>query len=126
MTCRKFMGDIKTGGAIHLRDELGGDLFTAQAVSGIKVARAWSGRWCETWEPVVSIASGRSLGLVEPPGCREGGRQGAETLRRRVPMRNAGTDCPVVAVKPGNAGGAKGAAHLGSGSGQPPCGGRSR
>jgi hypothetical protein len=126
MTCRKFSDDIKTGGAIHLRDEPGGDLSTAQAVSGIKVARAWSGRWQGTWEPVASIASSRSLGLLQPHGCREGERQGAETPRRRVPMRGTGADRPAVAMKPGNAGGAKGAGHPGSVAGQPPTGGRSR
>ena len=126
MTCRKFMDDIETGRAIHVRDELGGNLSTAQAVSGIKVARAWSGLWHGTWEPVASIASCRSLGLVEPPGGREGGHQGAETPRWGVPMRGTGADCPVLAVRPGNAGGAKGAGHPGSVSGQPPVGGMSR
>lgn len=63
MTCRKFMGDIKTEGAIRLRDEPGGYLSTAQVVSGIKVARAWSGLWCGTWEPVVSIVDCRSGGV---------------------------------------------------------------
>ena len=95
MTCRKLVGDVKTGGAIHLREEPGGNLPTAQAASGMKVARAWSGRWCGTWEPVAPIAGNRSLGLVQPPGCREGGRQGAETPRRRVPMRGTGSACPL-------------------------------
>ena len=84
MTCRKFMGDIETGGAIHPRDEPGGNLPTAQAVSGIKVARAWSRRWCGTWEPIASMLSSRAMG-GKPPGCRKGGRQGAEPPRRRTP-----------------------------------------
>ena len=126
MTCRKFMDDIKTEGAIHSREQSGGYLFTAQAVSGIKVARAWSGLWQETWEPVASIVSCRVRGLVEPPGGREGGRRGAETPRRRVPMRGTGADRPAVALMPGNAGGAKGAGHSGSSGGQPPHGGMSR
>jgi hypothetical protein len=126
MTCRKFMDDIKTEGAIHLRDEPGGNLSTAQAVSGIKVARAWSGRWHGTWEPVASMPSGRSLGLVEPPGRRKGDHQGADTLRCRVPMRGTGADRPAVATRPGNAGGAKGAGHPGFLGGQPPHGGMSR
>jgi len=29
----------------------------------------------------------------------------------RVPMRQPGSDCPIVVMKPGNAGGAKGAGH---------------
>jgi hypothetical protein len=125
MTCRKFMGDIKTGVAIRSRDGSGGCLLIGQAVSGIKVARAWSGHWCGTWEPVVLITDSRSLGLGQPAGCREGKRQGAETLRRGVPMRGTGTDCPVVVVMPGNAGGAKGTADPGFLGGQPPFGGMS-
>ena len=38
-------------------------------------------------------------------------------------MRGTGADRPVVAVKPGNAGGAKGAGHPGSFGGQPRCAG---
>ena len=41
-------------------------------------------------------------------------------------MRDAGADRPVVAVKPGNAGGAKGAGHPGASGGQPAEAGRSR
>ena len=52
---------------------------------------------------------------------REGGPQAAETARGRVPMRGTGTDRLVVAMKPGNAGGAKGAGHPGSSGGQPRC-----
>ena len=126
MTCRKFRDDIRTDVAIQRRGEPGGNLSTAQAVSGIKVARAWSGRWHGTWEPVASIASRRSCGLVEPPGGREGERQGAESPRCRVPMRGTGADRPIGAMRPGNAGGAKGAGHLGSFGGQPPSGGMSR
>jgi hypothetical protein len=126
MTCRKFMDDIKTGGAMRLRDESGGYLSTAQVVSGMEVARAWSGLWCGTWEPVVSITSCRSLGLVQPPGGREGEHQGAESPRWRVPMRGTGADRPVIALMPSNVGGAKGAGHPGLFGGQPPFGGMSR
>jgi len=55
MKCRKRMDDIKTGVESLLRDEPGGSLLTGQVVSGIKAARAQSGRLCGTWEPVVSI-----------------------------------------------------------------------
>ena len=41
MTRRKRIDDIKTEEESLPRDEPGGDLFTAQAVSGVKVARAW-------------------------------------------------------------------------------------
>ncbi len=40
VTCRKLQDDIETGAEAVLREEPGGDLLTAQVVSGIKVARA--------------------------------------------------------------------------------------
>lgn len=43
--------------------------------------------------------------------------------RGRVPMRGAGADRLVVAMKPGNAGGAKGPDDLAEGAGQPAMGG---
>jgi len=55
MKCRKRVDDIKTGVESLLRDEPGGCLLIGQVVSGIKAARAQSGRLCGTWEPVVSI-----------------------------------------------------------------------
>ena len=44
-------------------------------------------------------------------------------MRGRVPMRGEGTDGLVVAMKPGNAGGAKGSGDLVDGPGQPVMGG---
>ena len=38
MTCRKRKDDVKTGALSLLRDKSGGDLFIAQAASGIKAA----------------------------------------------------------------------------------------
>jgi hypothetical protein len=38
-----------------LRDEPGGCLLIGQVVSGMKAARAQSGRPCGTWEPVASM-----------------------------------------------------------------------
>src|SRR6266487_6419511 len=106
------------------RDEPGGDLFTAQAVPGIEVARVWLRLCCGTWEPVVSNAT---VGLGQRPARpSKGESQAAETARGRVPTRGTGTDCRVVATKPGNAGGAKAAGCSGSFGGQPPKGGRSR
>lgn len=55
MTCRKRIGDIKTGVESLLRDESGGCLLTGQVVSGMKAARARSGRPCGTWEPVAPM-----------------------------------------------------------------------
>ncbi len=52
MRRRKRIGDIETGVESLLRDESGGCLSIGQAVSGVKVARAWSGLLCGTREPV--------------------------------------------------------------------------
>ena len=125
MTCRKSSDDIKTDGAIQRRDESGGYLSTAQAVSGMQVARALFGLWCGTWEPVALIVpmEPRTQRVLQR---REGELQGAKTPRGRVPMQGTGTDRPVVAMKPGNAGGAKGAGHLGLLRGQPLSGGMSQ
>ena len=51
LTGRKRKDDAKTGVESLLRDEPGGYLSTAQVVSGLKVARAWSGLSDGTWEP---------------------------------------------------------------------------
>ena len=46
------MDGIETGVELLPWDEPGGCLLTGQVVSGVKVARAWSGLWCGTREPV--------------------------------------------------------------------------
>jgi group II intron reverse transcriptase/maturase len=51
MTGRKRSDGIKTGVESLPRDESGGSLLTAQAVPGLKVARARFRLWCGTWEP---------------------------------------------------------------------------
>ena len=53
----------------------------------------------------------------------KGEAQGAGTPRVRVPKRSAGADQLVVAMKPGNAGGAKGLNHPAAEAGQPERGG---
>jgi hypothetical protein len=53
----------------------------------------------------------------------KGATQGAGTPRVRVPKRGAGADQLVVAMKPGNAGGAKGLSRSVSGMSQPVRGG---
>ena len=59
MTCRKRIDGIKTEASRYLGISLGENLPTAQAVPGIKVARAWLRLWCGTWEPVASnVAAG--------------------------------------------------------------------
>jgi hypothetical protein len=100
MTCRKTSDDIETGAWSGPREEPGGNLLTAQAVSGMKAARAWSRLRCGTWEPVAPRR------LPAPPAAR--GRPPSSTnCKGRVPG-GTGADRPVVARKPGNAGGAKG------------------
>jgi len=124
MTCRKRIGGIKTWVDSVPWDERGGYLFTAHAVPGMKAARAWFGLWHGTWEPVApSVAVG--LGFY-PARLSKGESQAAATARDGVPMRGTGADRLVLAVKPGNAGGAKGTGCPGSVFGQPPLGGRSR
>src|SRR6266568_1405677 len=124
MKCRNVSDGVETEVCFCPREEPGSDLFTAQAVSGIEVARAWLRLCCGTWEPVVSNAT---VGLGERPARPSKGEpQAAETARGRVPTRGTGTDRRVVATKPGNAGGAKAAGCSGWLGGQPPKSGRSR
>ncbi|MBO0885110.1 MAG: hypothetical protein J2P17_33225, partial [Mycobacterium sp.] len=105
---------IETGVQLLPRDESGGCLLTGQVVTGVEVARARIRRWQETWEPVAP---------ARPGGCwtarREGAPQAAETARGGVPAWGTGAERLVVAVMPGNAGGAKGTRRLGSFGGQP-------
>ena len=74
------MDDIKTEVAIQLRDESGRYLSTAQAVSGIQVARACFRLWYRTGEPVVSIALAGTK-TYKVPSQQEGEPQGAKTSR---------------------------------------------
>jgi hypothetical protein len=114
----------RTVGIFGMKPE--GYLFTALAVSGVKGTRAWSGRWYGTWEPVVPIVRSVQLGAGLPPWPEEGELQADETVRGRVPMRSTGTDRLVVAVRPGNTGGAKETGHPDWWAGQPLSGGMSR
>jgi hypothetical protein len=75
MRRRKRIGDIETGVESLPWDESGGCLLTGQVVSGVKVARAWSGLLCGTREPVAptggsasgaGVACGRSS-QARPP-----------------------------------------------------------
>ncbi len=119
--CRKRSDDVETGEESLTRDQPGGYLLTAQAASGMKAARAWLRLLRGTCEPATSISG--VVGEVST-SAREGGPQAAETARGRVPTRGAGTDRSIVVMKPGNAGGAKGAGCPGTLTGQPQ--GRSR
>ncbi len=103
LTCRKRIGDIRTGVQLLPREKPGGYLLTALVVSGMKVARARFRRQCGTRE---------RLALMRPARCWTGRRKGAaraaETVRARVPMRGRRADRLVVVMTPGNAGRAKG------------------
>jgi len=111
---RKRSGVIKTGVQSLPREEPGGCLLIGQVVTGVKVARARFRHWHGTWEPVAPLALA---------GCWAGQPKGvpraAETARGGVPVRGTGADRLVVAVRPGNAGGAKGTGCPGSPVGQP-------
>jgi hypothetical protein len=111
---RKRSGVIKTRVQSLPWDEPGGCLLTGQVVTGAEVARARFRRWHGTWEPAAPMVLARCWA-----GQPEGVPQAAETARGRVPVRGAGADCLVVAVKPGNAGRAKGTGRPGELGGQP-------
>ena len=116
---KRSTDDIETRSERTAWDEPGGSLPTGQAVSGMEVARAWPGLRCGTCEPVVPrprAASGASSG---PRPRAEGRPPSGRSARGRVPMRGTGADRLVVAMKPGNAGGAKGTGRPGSFGGQP-------
>ena len=111
---RKRIDVIETGVQSLPRDEPGGCLLIGQVVTGVKVARARFRHRHGTWEPVAPAT---------PVGGwnrrRKGAPQAAETARGGVPSWGTGTDRLVVAVRPGNAGGAKGPGCPGSFDGQP-------
>ena len=111
---RKRSGVTKTGVQSLPRDESGGCLLTGQVVTGVKVARARFRRQYGTWEPVAPMALARCW-----DGQPKGVPQAAGTARGRVPARGTGADRLVVAVRPGNAGGAKGTGCPGELGGQP-------
>ena len=103
MRRRKRIGDIETGVESLPRDESGGCLLIGQAVSGVKVARAWSGLSCGTGEPVAPrprAASGASMGLrslVEARTPSSGNCEGesSDAGHRGGPSRISG-DGPVI------------------------------
>ena len=115
--------DVETGANWRTREEPGGYLLTAQAASGIEVARARSRLLVGTVEPVVPMW--RSVQRSVLGWTQKEEPQAASTVSGRVPMRGTGTERLVVVMKPGNAGGAKEACYLGSRNGQPQ-GGKSR
>jgi hypothetical protein len=93
----KAVGDVKTGGYLILRDELGG--YLRDGPSGIR----------HTGSATLNLALVRNV-RTWPAMPREKA-QAAPTARPKVPMRRRGADCLVVVSKRGNARGAKGAGH---------------
>jgi hypothetical protein len=95
--CRKSIGDIKTRACDWFWDESGGCLLTGQVVSGMKVARAWSGLLCGTWEPVAPcprVASGACIGLrsfveARTPSSRNCEGESSDAGHRGGPTRSS-------------------------------------
>ncbi len=77
----KGTDEIETGLPWMARDEPGGYPSSAQVVSGIEVARAWSGLWCGTCEPVVPCWYAASGAVVARGRCRQGEPRAAETAK---------------------------------------------
>jgi hypothetical protein len=104
VTCRKAIGDIKSGPGAWLRDESGGCLFIGQMVSGMYAARAWVGLLYGTWEPVVLrddqlVAFGLRLavsGRVPSGGNREARTPGA---RHRDGPSGSSVEGPVMGLE---------------------------
>ena len=114
LNCRKRSDDIETRVQLLPWDKPGGCLLIGLVVSGTKVARARFRLQRGTWERPAPIGS---VGCWT--GRREEALQAAETARGGVPMRGRRADHLVVAVMPGNAGGAKGMGCPGSFVDQP-------
>lgn len=114
LNCRKRIDDIETRVQLLPWDKPGGCLLIGLVVSGTKVARARFRLRCGTWERLAPILLAGCW-----TGWREGEPQAAETARGGVPMRGRRADHLVVAVMPGNAGGAKGMGCPGSFVDQP-------
>jgi len=73
--------EIETGLAWMVRDEPGGYPSTAQVVSGVEVARAWSGLRCGTCEPVVVRPRAASGAVVACGRSWKGEPRAAETAK---------------------------------------------
>ena len=79
--------DIETGRPAQPGIEPGGCLLIGQVVSGMEVARAWSGLRCGTWEPVVPRPS-RPVERSWPAVA--GGRESSKRLIREGLRTDAG------------------------------------
>jgi hypothetical protein len=100
MKCRKRIGDIRNRGRVIASGRAWRE--PADWPGGCPawmVARAWSGLWCGTREPVAPIgrpASGAVWARGRWPGART---PSGRSARGRVVMRGTGADRLVVAVK---------------------------
>lgn len=108
LTHRKTLGGIETGGDPHPQDKgAPGGCSLSQGAACVLPWRCPVYRWRE----LVAGAGmeqenlspryrfGRSAGVVQLAGEREGGPQAADTVRGRVPMRGTGAGRFVVAMK---------------------------
>ena len=109
MKCRKHRDAIKTGVLSLLRDEAREK--PAYCLSGDRHRGGVS--------PAQALVRNVGTSSLDVQGSPPSGRP----VRGRVPMRGGGADRPVVVMKPGNAGGAKGPDDLANGTGQPAMGG---
>src|SRR4051794_390696 len=116
MTCRNFLQWRRNRGMIWAPGQVRGE--PADCPDGVRhgggasLARAL----------VRNVGTCRPDTAVGPGGRRrEGEPQADKTARGRVPMRGTGADRLVVAVKSGNADGAKGTDRPGLFGGQPEC-----
>src|SRR5215475_4921384 len=109
MKCRKRMNVIKTGVQSLLRDEARGT--PAYCPSGDRHRGGVSS--------AQALMRNEGTSSLDAQGSPSSGRP----ARGRVPMRGGGADKPVVVMKPGNAGGAKGLDDPADGEGQPAMGG---
>jgi len=120
LTCRNTLGDIRTGNHRWSRDELGGNLFTGPAVSGMKRARARSRLLHGTGEPVVPgvpLLVGGAVGRTPSGGNREG--LSTDPGHRGGPSRSSAEAAVMAAER-------RGRIIRVLFAGQPPSGGRSR
>lgn len=107
--CRNRRNVIETRGSLYAWDEVWG--VPAYCPDGDRHKGGMN----------VVRARGRNVGPCGADAKGEG--QGEELARPRVPMRHRGADRLIVAMNPGNAGGAKGAGNLAAGMDQPAMGG---
>lgn len=80
MKRRKALNDIRTRLYALAWERLGGYLSTAQAVSGVKVARAWS------WVLHGTCEADSATSLSASADGRRGRSSSGETTRARVPL----------------------------------------